>query len=211
MFQSRLVFLPDDAVSDGLALVRDNGYLVFFGPGGPVHRCAEDDLAQMRLAQGVLSGLATALARAFGVSRTTSEPESRRRLGGLPQEARAAGRAQADRRGLGAGAADARRRIFTKCGGEGSGRFGCGDKLCGAALLRGEDAGFTAALGGRRTVLRCRQEDRGTGAGRRGSAGPGGGGGPRCRRASASAPARRAAFQRRSTVGFGEAFSVCTA
>ena len=77
MFQSRLVFLPDDAVilSDELALVRDDGYLMFFGPGGPVHRCAEDDLAQMRLAQGVLSDLelakVSALAHAFGVSRTT--------------------------------------------------------------------------------------------------------------------------------------------
>ncbi len=77
MFQSRLAVLPENAtvISDRLACVRDDGHLEFFNPGGPIYRCAEDDKAGLRLAQGLLGdlGLATvaALSRVFGVSRLT--------------------------------------------------------------------------------------------------------------------------------------------
>ena len=79
MFQSRLVFLPDDAVSEGLALVRDNGYLVLFGPGGPVHRCAEDGAPRSGIAERVGHGVGARF-RGFPqvpVQRSASLPSTR--------------------------------------------------------------------------------------------------------------------------------------
>ena len=75
--QHSIQFLPKEIqiISDRLGFVRDDKNIVFYNASGPIHMCAVDDKAGLRIAQGMLVDLKLArpkqIASALGVSPST--------------------------------------------------------------------------------------------------------------------------------------------
>jgi hypothetical protein len=75
--QHTIQFLPKEIqiISDKLGLVRDDKNIVFYNASGPIHICAVDDKAGLRIAQGMLVDLKLArpkqIASALKVSPST--------------------------------------------------------------------------------------------------------------------------------------------